>query len=51
MGTTNATWDHLWLNEGWTMWFQRKIMARIHNDVAIIFDAIKIADLRDTVEE
>jgi leukotriene-A4 hydrolase len=25
---TNATWDHFWLNEGWTTWFQRKIMAR-----------------------
>jgi len=21
---TNATWDHFWLNEGWTTWFQRK---------------------------
>jgi leukotriene-A4 hydrolase len=29
---TNATWDHFWLNEGWTTWFQRKIMSRIHHD-------------------
>lgn len=21
---TNATWDHFWLNEGWTTWFQVK---------------------------
>ncbi len=23
---TNHTWEHFWLNEGWTMWVQRKIM-------------------------
>jgi leukotriene-A4 hydrolase len=38
---TNATWGHFWLNEGWTTWFQRKIMSRIHNDPLFIdFDAI-----------
>jgi leukotriene-A4 hydrolase len=38
---TNATWDHFWLNEGWTTWFQRKIMARIHKDDRFLdFDAI-----------
>lgn len=38
---TNATWSHFWLNEGWTTWFQRKIMARIHKDPLFIdFDAI-----------
>lgn len=28
---TNATWSHFWLNEGWTMWLQRQIMATIHS--------------------
>lgn len=38
---TNATWDHFWLNEGWTTWFQRKIMTKIHkNDKFLDFDAI-----------
>lgn len=38
---TNATWDHFWLNEGWTTWFQRKIMARIHKNPKFLdFDAI-----------
>lgn len=38
---TNATWEHFWLNEGWTTWFQRKIMARIHKNPAFLdFDAI-----------
>lgn len=29
---TNATWEHFWLNEGWTMWLQRKIVARVKDD-------------------
>ena len=38
---TNATWEHFWLNEGWTTWFQRKIMAAIHkNPLFVDFDAI-----------
>lgn len=48
---TNATWDHFWLNEGWTTWFQRKIMARIHkSDKFFDFDAIGgYKSLTDTV--
>ena len=34
---TNTTWEHFYLNEGWTMWLQRKIMARIHGD-PLFFD-------------
>lgn len=38
---TNATWDHFWLNEGWTVWFQRKIMCKIkRNSKFLDFDAI-----------
>lgn len=50
---TNATWDHFWLNEGWTTWFQRKIMARIHNDDKFLdFDAIGgYKTLQDTMNE
>ena len=25
---TNHTWEHFWLNEGWTVWLERKIMSR-----------------------
>jgi leukotriene-A4 hydrolase len=25
---TNATWEHFWLNEGWTVWLERKIIAK-----------------------
>ena len=50
---TNATWDHFWLNEGWTTWFQRKIMARIKNNHKFLdFDAIDgRKHLRDAIEE
>lgn len=26
---TNATWEHFWLNEGWTVWLERKIISRV----------------------
>jgi len=29
---TNATWEHFWLNEGWTVWLERKIMAVAKKD-------------------
>jgi len=38
---TNATWEHFWLNEGWTIFLQRKIMSKIHdNNKFFDFDAI-----------
>jgi hypothetical protein len=34
--------DHFWLNEGWTTWLQRKIMARVKNNPKFLdFDAIE----------
>jgi len=36
---TNATWSHFWLNEGWTMWLQRKIEERVKGGV----DHLKIS--------
>ena len=27
---TNATWNHFWLNEGWTRWLERRIKARLY---------------------
>jgi len=26
---TNHTWDHFWLNEGWTVWLERKIASAV----------------------
>lgn len=37
---TNASWEHFWLNEGWTMYLQRRIEAAIHGEPARDFSAI-----------
>lgn len=37
---TNETWKDFFLNEGWTVWLQRKIMARIHGKEYFDFDSI-----------
>jgi len=49
---TNETWAHFWLNEGWTTWLQRKIMAKIAEDKRVVdFDAIGgWEDLKESVE-
>eukprot|EP00281_Chroomonas_sp_CCMP1168_P023467 CAMPEP_0206228258 /NCGR_PEP_ID=MMETSP0047_2-20121206/9075_1 /ASSEMBLY_ACC=CAM_ASM_000192 /TAXON_ID=195065 /ORGANISM="Chroomonas mesostigmatica_cf, Strain CCMP1168" /LENGTH=667 /DNA_ID=CAMNT_0053651493 /DNA_START=132 /DNA_END=2135 /DNA_ORIENTATION=- len=31
---TNETWEHFWLNEGWTVWLERRIMMRIRGKAA-----------------
>ena len=49
---TNRTWEHFWLNEGWTIWLERKIMARMKkNDAFLDFSAIGgWKDLKDDIE-
>lgn len=27
-----ASWEHFWLNEGWTVYLERRIQAAVHND-------------------
>lgn len=48
---TNSSWDHFWLNEGWTVWFERKIIARFHGDDKYLdFEAIGgLKDLQDSI--
>lgn len=29
---TNENWNHFWLNEGWTVFLERKIIAKIHDE-------------------
>ncbi|GLI61916.1 hypothetical protein VaNZ11_004440 [Volvox africanus] len=36
---TNATWEHFWLNEGFTMFLERKILGRLHGPAAFQFHA------------
>ena len=49
---TNKTWEHFWLNEGWTVWLQRKIMTRVKKDERFLeFDSISgWKGLKDSVE-
>lgn len=47
---TNATWNHFWLNEGWTTFFERKIMAKINNDPRF-FDFDAIGGRKDLTDE
>jgi leukotriene-A4 hydrolase len=35
---TCRTWEHFWLNEGFTVWLERKIVARIHGEAHRDFD-------------
>ncbi|KAJ4302270.1 Leucyl aminopeptidase yscIV [Collariella sp. IMI 366227] len=38
---TSCSWEHFWLNEGWTVYLERRILASIHkNDAYLDFSAI-----------
>lgn len=37
---TNASWEHFWLNEGWTVYLERRIIGRLHGDAYRDFSAI-----------
>ncbi|SCU89823.1 LAFA_0E21176g1_1 [Lachancea sp. 'fantastica'] len=37
---TNCSWDHFWLNEGWTVYLERRIMGAIHGEPARHFSAL-----------
>lgn len=51
---TAANWQHFWLNEGFTMFLERKILARVHgnNEPLRQFNAIcGLADLKEAIEQ
>ncbi|MCJ1277282.1 hypothetical protein MMC21_005093 [Puttea exsequens] len=49
---TNASWEHFWLNEGWTVYLERRIQAAIHGEVYRDFSAIiGWKSLQDSVAE
>ncbi|OHE97552.1 hypothetical protein CORC01_07167 [Colletotrichum orchidophilum] len=37
---TNASWEHFWLNEGWTVWIERNIMRELKGDDEVELQAI-----------
>ena len=48
---TNRTWEHFWLNEGWTMFLERKITGKLKGESYRHFDALLgLNDLRDSIK-
>lgn len=48
---TNATWNDFWLNEGFTVYFENRIMEEIYgNEVAEILRVIEMHELNQTLE-
>ena len=37
---SNASWEHFWLNEGWTVYLERRILAALHGEPHRDFSAI-----------
>lgn len=48
---TNATWNDFWLNEGFTVYFETRIMEKLYGkDYAEMLASLNLQDLRDEVE-
>lgn len=48
---TNCSWEHFWLNEGWTVYLERRILGAIHGEPTRHFSAIiGWADLENSIE-
>ncbi|MBK0403107.1 M1 family metallopeptidase [Adhaeribacter sp. BT258] len=49
---TNATWNDFWLNEGFTVYFERRIMEAMYGkDYADMLKVLGMQDLKRTLEE
>jgi aminopeptidase N len=49
---TNATWNDFWLNEGFTVYFERRIMEAMYGkDYADMLKVLGMQDLQNTLEE
>lgn len=48
---TNCSWEHFWLNEGWTVYLERRIQGAIHGEATRHFSAIiGWSDLENTIK-
>lgn len=48
---SNVSWEHFWLNEGWTIYLERRIIAELHGEAHRHFSAIiGWKGLEDSVE-
>ncbi|MCL4145876.1 UNVERIFIED_CONTAM: hypothetical protein GTU68_028907, partial [Idotea baltica] len=49
---TNATWDDFWLNEGFTVYFERRIMEALYGEEYVkMLTQLGIQDLQNTIED
>jgi len=49
---SNASWSHFWLNEGWTVYIERRILGALHGEAYRHFAAIEgWSDLVSTVNQ
>jgi len=49
---TNASWDDFWLNEGFTVYFENRIMEKVYGkEVADMLSIIEFQELEETIEE
>jgi len=47
---TNQSWEHFWLNEGWTRFLERKIVSAMYGEKAMQFHALGgLKDLQDSI--
>jgi leukotriene-A4 hydrolase len=47
---TNANWNDFWLNEGWTVYLERRIVEAIYGkDMADIMEVLGFQDLKSTI--
>ena len=37
---SNASWEHFWLNEGWTTYLERRIIGKVHGEAHLDFSAL-----------
>ncbi len=48
---TAANWEHFWLNEGFTMFLERKILGRLHGEQVRQFNSlVGLSDLKEAIE-
>lgn len=49
---TNHNWDHFWLNEGWTVWLERKITSKVKgtDEAGRLSAQIGYKHLKDDIE-
>jgi len=49
---TNRTWEHFWMNEGFTVFLERNILAKMHGEPMLHFHALGgLKSLTDAVKE